>query len=212
MEVEAIDFVSTDAAWSKCADSACTWQSSQSETVSSWLLVVVHLGVIRRGGKVEGNFGSGIASSTWGTHGVRCWMRRCGVQSGLWLDSLEDIVEEGDEGPVKLLHAIVVGMSWMLRGSWLLETGGSGVGPRTLPCLCVCPFHSLLELGKVRMGEFVVHTAGGFEVEYAVMIKALNTVMGQEKLTEHSMRSRGAQWHATRGMSLWAIKFIGRGV
>eukprot|EP00971_Amphidinium_carterae_P230985 4583578-Amphidinium_carterae.1 len=55
------------------------------------------------------------------------------------------------------------------------------------------------------MGEFVDHTAGGFRVEYA---KALTTVMGQAKLTQ-LMRGR-AQWHAKRGMSLWAIKFIGR--
>eukprot|EP00971_Amphidinium_carterae_P068673 1359852-Amphidinium_carterae.1 len=58
-------------------------------------------------------------------------------------------------------------------------------------------FTRKLETGwAVRSGEFVVHAAGGSQVEYAAMTSTLNAVMGQDRLTEHSIRRGGEPWHA----------------
>eukprot|EP00971_Amphidinium_carterae_P175753 3483759-Amphidinium_carterae.1 len=72
--------------------------------------------------------------------------------------------------------------------SWFAMTSSSA--------LLVC----VLEVVSVSLSIGI----GGCEVG------TLNAVMGQDRLTAHSMKPGGVQWHAKRGMGLWAIKFIGR--
>eukprot|EP00971_Amphidinium_carterae_P312622 6213752-Amphidinium_carterae.1 len=41
-------------------------------------------------------------------------------------------------------------------------------------------------------------------------MRALREVTGAIGVTEHSLRRSGAQWHARRGVPIWAIKVLGR--